>query len=52
MVDKAIGIIMALIVLTFVAVIISRRSNVVAVLNSVFNGLNRIQKTAISPVVG
>lgn len=50
--DKAIGVISFLLGLTAVAVILSKKSNTVGVLNSILGGINSLQKTAISPVTG
>lgn len=51
MVDRAFGIITAFIGLTALAVIISRRSNTAKVLDALLGGLNKLQETAIKPVM-
>jgi hypothetical protein len=50
MVDKVIGLFVAFVGLTAVAVIVSKRSNTAAVLNSLLNGIANLQKAAVSPV--
>lgn len=52
MLDKALGIITAFIGLTALAIVISRRSNTAKVLDSLLGGINKLQRTAISPVTG
>lgn len=52
MFDKALGIISLILMITALAVIISKRSNTSAVLDSLLGGINRLQKTAISPITG
>lgn len=52
MVDKSIGIIVAFISLTALALVISKKANTVAVLNSLLSGIRGLQQTAIKPVVG
>ena len=50
--DKALGIITLLLGLTALALVVSKKSNTVPVLNSLLGNLNTLQKTAISPVTG
>lgn len=49
MADKAIGIFLALITLAALSVVISKRTNTVAVLNSIFNGFSKALGAATRP---
>lgn len=51
MVDKGIGVLIAIIGLAALAVIISKRSNTAAVLTAFLNGFAATIRTAVSPVV-
>lgn len=51
MVDRVFGFLALFIFLSALAVVISKRSNTVAVLNASLGGLNKLQKTALSPIV-
>jgi hypothetical protein len=50
MIDKGIGIIMALLFLTGLALVISKKAATTSVLNAFFQGIGALQKNAISPV--
>ena len=52
MIDKGIGIIMAILFLTGLALVISKKAATTSVLNSFFSGISNLQKNAISPVTG
>lgn len=50
MVDKAIGVFIAITTLAAVAVILSKRSNTAKVLDSLLGGFSRMVREAVSPV--
>jgi hypothetical protein len=50
MADRAIGILIAIVGLAALAVIVSKRSNTAAVLNSLLGGFSNSIKAAVSPV--
>jgi len=50
--DKAIGVVTIVFGVTALAVVVSKRSDTARVLNSIFNGLYKLQKGAVSPVTG
>lgn len=52
MVDKAIGIFIAIVGLAALAVIVSKRSNTANVLNALLGGFRDSLKAAVSPVTG
>jgi hypothetical protein len=49
-IDKGIGIIMAILFLTGLALVLSKKSQTSGVLNAFFKGIGALQKNAISPV--
>ena len=50
MLDKAFGVLVAIVGLASIAVIVSKRSNTAAVLTSFLNGFSNSIKAAVSPV--
>ena len=52
MIDKSIGVLIAIIGLASLAVIVSKRSNTAKVLDSLLGGFQRSIKAAVSPVTG
>lgn len=48
--DKALGVLVAIVGLAAIAVIVSKRSNTAAVLTSFLNGFSTSIKAAVSPV--
>ncbi len=50
MVDKALGIFIALVGLAGVAVVVSKRSDTAKVVNALLNGFSGAVKAAVSPV--
>jgi len=50
MVDKAIGLITAVIMITALAIVVSRKANTSGVLNSLFSGIAKLQSQATAPV--
>ena len=52
MIDKSIGVLIAIIGLASLAVIVSKRSNTAKVLDSVLGGVRKLIQTSISPVTG
>lgn len=50
MIDKGIGVIMAILFLTGLALVISKKAQTTGVLNAFFQGISALQKNAISPV--
>lgn len=50
MVDKGLGVLVAIVGLAGIAVIVSKRSNTAAVLTSFLNGFSNSIKAAVSPV--
>lgn len=50
MVDKVIGLFVAFVGLTALAVIVSKRSNTAKVLDSLLGGIAKLQRAAVSPV--
>lgn len=48
--DKAIGIVTIAFGVTALAVVVSKRSNTAAVLNSLLGGIAGLQKAAVSPI--
>lgn len=50
MVDRAIGVLLAIITVASVAVILSKKSDTSKVLDSLFGGLGGFLKTAVSPI--
>ena len=52
MVDKAIGVFIAVVGVAALAVIVSQRSNTANVLTSLLNGFTGAVKAAVSPVTG
>ena len=51
-IDKVIGIITLILMITALSVVISKKANTVPVVNAVVGGLQKLQQTAISPVTG
>ena len=52
MVDKAIGVVIAIVGVASLAVIVSQRSNTAKVLDSLLGGLGKLIRSAVSPVTG
>jgi len=52
MVEKGIGIILAIVGLSALAVIVSKRSDTAKVLDSLLGGLGKLIRSAVSPVTG
>jgi hypothetical protein len=52
MVDKGIGVLIAIVGLAALAVIVSKRSNTAKVLDSLLGGFSKSIRTAVSPVTG
>jgi hypothetical protein len=52
MVDKSIGVLIAIVGLAALAVIVSKKSNTAAVLNSFLGGFSSSVRAAVSPVTG
>ena len=52
MVDKAIGVFIAVVGLAAIAVIVSQRSNTANVLSALLSGFTNSVKAAVSPVTG
>ena len=52
MADKAIGVIIAIVGLSALAVVVSKRSNTAKVLDSLLGGLGKLIRSAVSPVTG
>lgn len=52
MVDRAIGVFIAIVGLASIAVIVSKKSNTAAVLNSLLSGFSASVRAAVSPVTG
>lgn len=50
MVDKTIGLITAVIMITALAIVVSRKANTAGVLNSFFSGIAKLQNQATAPV--
>ena len=50
MVDKGLGVLVAIVGLAGIAVIVSKRSNTAAVLTSFLNGFSNSIKSSVSPV--
>lgn len=50
MVDKAIGVILAIIAVASLAVVLSKKSNTAKVVGTVSTGVNNLIKTAVSPI--
>ncbi len=50
MVDKSVGVVVAIVGLASLAVIVSKKSNTAGVLNSLLSGLSKLIGTAVSPV--
>lgn len=50
MAEKAIGVLIAIVVLAGVAVAVSKRSNTAAVLTALLSGFSNAVKAAVSPV--
>ncbi len=51
MIDRGIGVLVAIVGLASLAVIVSKRSNTAAVLNALLGGLSNSIRAAVSPVV-
>lgn len=52
MVDRAIGVLLAIVTLAALAVIVSKKSNTAAVLNALLSGFSTAVRSAVSPVTG
>ena len=52
MVDKAIGVFIAIVGLATLAVIVSKRSDTAKVLDSLLGGFSKTVRAAVSPVTG
>ena len=52
MVDKAIGVFIAIVGLAALAVIVSKRSDTAKVLDSLLGGFSKTVRAAVSPVTG
>lgn len=52
MVDKGIGVIVAIVGLASLAVVVSKRSDTAKVLNSLLGGISSLIRSAVSPVTG
>lgn len=52
MIDRAIGVFIAIVGLASIAVIVSKKSNTAAVLNSLLGGFSSSVRAAVSPVTG
>lgn len=52
MVDKAIGVLIAIVGLAALAVIVSKRSDTAKVLDSLLGGFSKTVRAAVSPVTG
>ena len=52
MVDKAIGVLLAIVSLAAIAVIVSKRSDTAKVLNALLGGFSSAVRSAVSPVTG
>lgn len=51
MIDRVFGFLALFVMLSVLAVIVSKRSNTVKVLDAALGGINKLQKTALSPIV-
>jgi len=52
MVDRAIGVLTAIVFLAALAVIVSKRSDTARVLDSLLGGFSKAVRSAVSPVTG
>lgn len=52
MLDKAIGVLIAIVGLASLAVVVSKRSNTAKVLDSLLGGFSKAIRSAVSPVTG
>jgi hypothetical protein len=52
MIDRSIGILLAVVSLAALAVIVSKRSNTAKVLDSALTGFSALIRSAVSPVTG
>lgn len=52
MVDKAVGVVLAFVMLSALAVAVSNRAKTASVLDSLFGGLASLNRAAVSPVTG
>jgi len=52
MMDKSIGVLLAIVGLASLAVIVSKRSNTAKVLDSLLGGFSKAVSAAVSPVTG
>lgn len=52
MIDKSIGVLIAIVGLASLAVIVSKKSNTAKVLDSLLSGFSKAVKAATSPVTG
>lgn len=52
MVDRSIGVLIAIVGLASLAVVVSKRSDTAAVLNSLLGGFSGAVKAAVSPITG
>lgn len=52
MLDKGIGVLIAIVGLASLAVVVSKRSNTAKVLDSLLGGLGKLIRSAVSPVTG
>lgn len=48
--DKAIGVVTLAFMITALAIVVSKRTNTVAVINSILNGIIGIQKATTAPL--
>lgn len=52
MLDRAIGVLIAIVGLASLAVVVSKRSNTAKVLDSLLGGFSKAIRSAVSPVTG
>ena len=52
MIDRSIGVLVAIVGLASLAVIVSKRSNTAKVLDSLLGGFSKAVRSAVSPVTG
>lgn len=52
MVDRAIGVIVTIVMVSALAVIVSKRSNTAKVLDSLLGGVSKLIRASVSPVTG
>lgn len=52
MIDKGIGVVIAIVSLASLAVVVSKRSDTARVLDSLLGGIGKLIRSAVSPVTG